>query len=481
MTHPTLVWFRHDLRLADHLAFSEAVDRGEPVLPVFLWSPGHQGDWPLGGAARWWLHHSLLQLDRALRQRGSRLTIRVGNVDEEMARLIDETGADAVYWTRRYDPYGREVDTAIQEELSGDGIEAKGFPGSLLFEPGEVQTQSGGPYQVFTPYWRRCRSLAVPTALEIPDEWVSPEKWPVSVALGSLKLLPRVSWDSQFQKFWTPGEEGAHRALKTFLDREITAYSERRDLPYEQGTSRLSPHLRFGEIGPRQVWQRVAERFGPPPATGKGKDDGPWTFLSEIGWRDFGYHILYHFPHTPDAPLRSQFDNFPWETSPDHLRAWQCGETGYPIVDAGMRELWATGWMHNRVRMIVASFLTKHLRLSWREGAAWFWDTLVDADLASNSLGWQWAGGCGADAAPYFRIFNPMLQGARFDPDGQYVKHWVPELEKLDSRWIHAPWTAPKAVLQNSDVVLGTTYPLPIVDHTTSRAAALQAFASIRE
>ncbi|MEZ6057673.1 MAG: deoxyribodipyrimidine photo-lyase [Planctomycetaceae bacterium] len=481
MLSPTIVWLRHDLRLADHPTLLAAVERGTGVLPVYIWSPEDAGRWAMGGASKWWLHHSLTQLDASLRKVGSRLIIRVGNASDALGQLIEETGADAVYWTRRYEPAHREIDTKIKEDLRQQGIEVESFPGSLLFEPWEVQTQTGGPYQVFTPFWRRCRSLSIAAPLDAPAELPAVARWPKSVSLASLNLLPTIPWDSSFAQFWSPGEAGATDSLDRFLQGAIGAYRELRDWPEQSGTSRLSPHLRFGEISPRQIWGRVVERFGTPPVDGTGKDDGPWTFLSEIGWRDFGYHILYHFPHTPLAPLRENFSNFPWETSPDLLKRWQQGTTGYPIVDAGMRELWTTGWMHNRVRMIVASFLTKHLRQSWQRGADWFWDTLVDADLASNTLGWQWAAGCGADAAPYFRIFNPMLQGAKFDPDGTYVKRWVPELARLNTRWIHAPWTAPQSALQAAGIRLGTTYPEPIVDHPTARAAALEAFATLRQ
>ena len=471
----TIVWFRQDLRLQDNPALVAAVARGEPVVPVFIWDETGEGDWAPGGASRWWLHHSLAALDAALRERGLRLIIRSGESGAVLVELIKVTGATAVYWNRRYEPAAIERDTALKANL---GVEGKSFNAALLFEPHTVKNKSGGPFQVFTPYWRHCLALPVDEPVKLPaGPPPAPARWPKSAALAELGLLPDIKWDAGFRKVWQPGEAGAQARLKRFAG-AMDGYADGRDQPAAEATSGLSPHLHFGEIGPRQIW--AAAR-----AQGKGSGvfpahRGAQVFLKEVGWREFAYHLLYHFPATPRQPLRAEFAAFPWRQDAKQLRAWQRGLTGYPIVDAGMRQLWATGWMHNRVRMIVASFLVKHLRLSWQEGAAWFWDTLVDADLASNTLGWQWSAGCGADAAPYFRIFNPILQGQKFDPAGDYVRRWVPELTKLPAEFIHEPWEAPMDVLAGAEVTLGRTYPQPIVDHAEARKAALAAFQSLR-
>jgi deoxyribodipyrimidine photo-lyase len=342
-----------------------------------------------------------------------------------------------------------------------------------------VKNKAGAPFQVFTPFWKHCLTLKVDEPVRLrAGEMPTPVKWPSSVALEELGLLPAIRWDGGFGETWTPGEAGGRERLRRFAAGAMADYADRRNRPDVDGTSALSAHLHFGEIGPRQVWAAVE-------ASTKGSgvfppNRGAQVFLSEVGWREFAFHLLFHFPHTPEAPLREDFAAFPWETNAEQLKAWQRGRTGYPIVDAGMRQLWATGWMHNRVRMIVASFLVKHLRISWQAGAAWFWDTLVDADLASNTLGWQWTAGCGADAAPYFRIFNPILQGLKFDPAGDYVRRWVPELAKLPAEFIHQPWEAPMDVLAGAGVTLGRDYPHPIVDHGEARVAALAALKSIR-
>jgi deoxyribodipyrimidine photo-lyase len=472
----TIVWFRQDLRLQDNPALAAAVARGAPVVPVFILDDAAEGNWPAGAAARWWLHHSLTALDAALRERGSRLVLARGGSDEVLRGLIAATGADAVFWNRRYEPAAIARDKALK---TGLGVEAMSFNAALLFEPHAVRNKAGAPFQVFTPFWRHCLTLKVDEPVRLrAGEILSPPRWPESCALGELGLLPAIRWDAGFAAAWTPGEAGAQRRLKRFIAEAMDGYGEQRNRPDTDGTSALSPHLHFGEVGPRQIWAAVRTA-----AKGSGifpPSRGAQVFLSEVGWREFAHHLLYHFPQTVDAPLRTEFAAFPWRSDPGQLRAWQRGRTGYPIVDAGMRQLWATGWMHNRVRMIVASFLVKHLRISWQAGAAWFWDTLVDADLANNTLGWQWTAGCGADAAPYFRIFNPMLQGEKFDPAGGYVRRWVPELAGLPDTFIHRPWEAPAEVLATAGVRLGRDYPQPIVDHGEARNAALAALQEIR-
>ena len=472
----TIVWFRHDLRLQDNPALAAAIAAGSPVIPVYIRDEKGEGDWPLGGASRWWLHHSLTALDASLRERGSRLIVAAGESYAVLHDLIKASGATAVNWNRRYEPAVITRDKALKTGLD---VEAKSFNSALLFEPHTVQNKSGGPFQVFTPYWKHCLSLKVDEPGKLPAGSIAaPAHWPKSLDLAALKLLPAIPWDRGITARWQPGEAGAQKRLKKFATSAMADYTTRHDLPEFDGTSALSPHLHFGEIGPRQIWaavraQSIDSGVFPP-------NRGAQTFLKEVGWREFAYHLLYHFPQTPGQPLRKEFAVFPWRKDAKQLRAWQRGLTGYPIVDAGLRQLWATGWMHNRVRMIVASFLVKHLRLSWQEGAAWFWDTLVDADLASNTLGWQWSAGCGADAAPYFRIFNPILQGRKFDPEGSYVRRWVPELEKLPTEYIHEPWVAPMDVLATAALTLGREYPQPIVDHAEARAAALAALQSIR-
>ncbi len=482
MTQPlTLVWLRQDLRLRDHAAFAAAVARGGAILPVFILDEAGEGDWPMGAASRWWLHHSLTRLDEALRQRGGRLILRRGESGAVLRELIAQTGATAVYWSRRYEPAVIARDAEIKRQLSEAGVEVRSFNAALLHEPHTVKNKQGKPFQVFTPYWRHCLELAKPAVgAGAPEKWSEPETWPESLAVEELALLPRLDWADGFAERWTPGEVGASQALQHFLREAVHDYDGERDFPSVGGTSRLSPHLHWGEISPAQILAGVADlgrERGLFPAS-----KGAQVFLSEVGWREFAYHLLFHFPATPTEPLREEFSRFPWRDDADGhlLRSWQRGLTGYPIVDAGMRELWATGWMHNRVRMVVASFLVKHLRLPWQRGAAWFWDTLVDADLAANTLGWQWSAGCGADAAPYFRVFAPVLQGVKFDGEGDYVRRWVPELRGLPNAHLHAPWEAPAEVLERAGVVLGETYPRPLVDHKAARDAALAAYQSLK-
>ena len=478
---PTIIWFRQDLRLQDNAALAAALGRGGAVVPVYVLDDEGEGHWKLGGASRWWLHQSLKALDESLRERGSRLVVAKGASLEVLRKLVKATGAGAVYWNRRYEPAAIARDKEVKASLAADGLEAKSFNSALLNEPHTITNKAGGPFQVFTPYWRHCLSLTFAEEIAVKAKAIpAPDRWPESVDMEELELLPRVKWDAGFYAAWTPGEDGAKKRLGYFLKKLAPEYGEQRDLPGVDGVSRLSPHLHFGEIGPRQIWAAAraqAKDSGVFPANA-----GVQKFLGEVGWREFAHHLLYHFPETPVKPLREEFAAFPWAGDPGgkKLKAWQRGLTGYPIVDAGMRQLWATGWMHNRVRMVVASFLVKHLRLSWTKGAEWFWDTLVDADLASNTLGWQWSAGCGADAAPYFRVFAPVLQGVKFDGGGEYVRRWVPELATLPDKFLHAPWEAPEEVLERAGVTLGENYPRPIVDHKTARDAALAAFKELK-
>ena len=478
-TTPVILWFRQDLRVQDNAALHAALGRGGAVVPVYILDDAGEGEWAAGGASRWWLHQSLAALDASLRARGSRLLLARGDSVSVLTDLVAETGAGAVYWNRRYEPAVIARDKAIKAGLSAAGVEAKSFNSALLFEPHAIANKQGNPFQVFTPYWRHCltQTVAEPVAIKA-GAWAAAAKWPASLALDELGLLPKIKWDAGFYEAWQPGEDGARKQLKAFVARAMAAYEDTRNLPATAGTSRLSAHLHFGEIGPRQIWAAVR---------GVSKDSGVFpssrgaqVFLTEVGWREFAHHLLFHYPHTPTQPLRENFNRFPWAKDPGgaKLRAWQRGRTGYPIVDAGMRELWHTGWMHNRVRMVVASFLVKHLRLPWQRGAEWFWDTLVDADLAQNTLGWQWSAGCGADAAPYFRIFAPVTQGERFDSAGEYVRRWVPEIAKLPDKYLHAPWTAPANVRAFAGIE--GNYPEPIVDHAKAREEALAAFKTLR-
>ena len=463
----SIVWFRQDLRLADNPALAAAIERELPVACVFIWAPDEEGDWPPGSASRWWLHHSLASLDAQLRERGSRLIIQRGPTLDALRAIIAETGADAVFWNRRYEPAVVRRDAHVLRSLKQAGVQVAHSNSALLFEPHEVQTGQGKPYQVYTPFWKACLAKPAPDEpLPAPDQIYGVTPGLESFALDELKLLPKIPWDRGFYHAWDPGEPAALNELSRFVAERISDYPEARDVPAEPGTSRMSPRLHFGEIGPRQVWAAVSVK---PQAAGG-------AYLREIGWREFAHHILHHFPQTTRSPLRERFEKFPWQTDAAALKSWQRGRTGYPIVDAGMRELWETGWMHNRARMIVGSFLTKDLLVSWTTGARWFWDTLVDADLANNTLGWQWIAGCGADAAPYFRVFNPVSQGAKFDGEGAYVRRWVPEISGLPDAVIHEPWSTAADELARVGVTLGETYPEPMVGHAAARKRALEAY-----
>ena len=458
--------------MADNPALHAASKRGEAIVPVYVWSPEDDGDWPPGAASRWWLHQSLHALDESLRKRGSRVLFTTGRAKDVLPKLAKQVGASAVYWNRRYEPAARECSADVEKTLAAANVETSTFNSALLVEPTDVLNLSGKPYRVYTPYRRRLlRELAPAALLKAPTKLRAPEAWPsitgrggtgvrIGVSLDSLGLMPRIEWFSGMTKRWQPGEAGAHARLKRFLQNGLADYRHARDRPAMDGTSGLSAHLHFGEIGPRQIWHAL----GP-----KGRAS---TFLHELIWREFAYHLLFHFPQTTTQPLRPEFERFPWKKNAKHLQAWQRGQTGVPMVDAGLRELWSTGFMHNRVRMIVGSYLVKNLLQPWQSGAHWFWDTLVDADLANNSLNWQWVAGCGADAAPYFRIFNPVTQGERFDPEGDYVRKWVPEIAAFPAHCIHGPWIKSR---RNP-----TPGPLPIVEPGQSREAALDAYVEMR-
>lgn len=484
-----LVWFRHDLRLADHPALYHAAKGHDAVVPLFVWAPHEEGDWAPGGAHRWWLHRSLQALDADLRERGSRLVVREGDSLEELRAVLRHTGADAVYWNKRYAPALRERDLAVAEALRADGVPFHTLEGRLLHDPDAIQTTSGGPYHVYTPFWKKFRDVVeVPPPIEAPrlGETRAPERWPASVEVGALGLTAEaqdgVDWADGFDALWGPqapgravGERGAHQRLAHFVAHGLADYDAMRDRPGRDGTSLLSPRLHHGELSPRQVWHAV-EAWVENAAMRTQAD----AYLQEVVWREFSYHLLYHYPETTTEPLKDKFEAFRWRHAPAKLKRWQEGQTGYPIVDAAMRQLWRTGWMHNRLRMVVASFLTKDALVHWQEGARWFWDTLVDGDLGNNTMGWQWSAGCGADAQPFFRIFNPVSQGEQHDPDGTFVREWVPELAGLPDKYIHHPWDAPADVLEAAGVTLGETYPEPLVDHTEARRKALSVYNEIK-
>jgi deoxyribodipyrimidine photo-lyase len=450
----TIAWFRQDLRLADNPALDRALAAGA-IIPVYIAPTDscrttRRDGFHAGGASRWWLHHSLVALDRSLRGKGSRLIVRRGEPAAVLRDLAEQTGATAVHWNRRLEPAGIETDREVKRQLREAGLTVQSFNGNYLHEPWNVLNKQGEPYKVFTPYWKALLAagidqpvLAEPETLEPVPEGIDSE------SIASMELLPSRDWADGFADWWTPGEAGAWDRFEAFLD-EIDDYHATRNRLDIDGTSRLSPHLHFGEISPRQIVARV--RAEHPNAL---DDKGPEHFLREVGWREFGANLLFHFPQTEGENLDARFDRLEWRDDDHAIRAWQRGQTGIPVVDAAMRALWTTGWMHNRARMIVASFLAKNCLVDWRVGADWFMDTLVDADLPSNTAGWQWVAGTGADAAPYFRIFNPVLQGEKFDPEGAFIRRWVPELADLPDKALYAPWEASPAILDRAAVRLG--------------------------
>lgn len=467
-----LLWLRRDLRLADNPALVHALSEATHIIPVFIHAPEEESPWAPGAASRWWLHHSLDALQTDIKKLGSRLIIRSGGSLATLQSLIKETGATLVCWNRLYEPAVVARDTRIKATLKDQGIECSSHNAALLFEPWQVQNQQGKPFRVFTPFWKHCQTRLAEQALPL----AAPRKLPAidqqlpSISLNDLHLLPTIPWDQGMRAYWQPGEAGAHARLQTFIDTAVQDYKTERDRPDKPGTSGMAPYLHFGEISPRQIVTELSSQHVAAEA-----------YVRELGWREFSHHLLFHFPHTTDKPLDVRFENFPWDKNAAALKAWQRGMTGIPLVDAGMRELWHTGYMHNRVRMVVASFLTKNLRIHWLEGARWFWDTLVDADLPNNTQGWQWTAGCGADAAPYFRVFNPVLQAERFDPEFAYIRKWLPELARLPDKWIARPWDAPEAELRKAGIEPGRTYPNPIVALGHSREAALSAYGQIKQ
>ncbi len=475
MTH--IVWLRHELRLKDNPALYAAAEGNTAVVPVYIHAAEDNG--MPGAASSWWLHHSLLSLREAFREKGATFILRKGPPHVVLRELAKQLQATTVFWSRAYDPAGRRQDEAVEQALQREGIGTRIFAGAnLLIIPGELTNNSGQPFKVFTPFWKNAAKRRLPSPTPAPDALVSPRLACDAGAIEDLHLLPRQNWTSGLADTWTPGALGAHERLRLFLDAGIHNYADQRDFPAEEDVSRLSPHLHFGEISPRVIFDALDERC--METKNAAIEHQVAAFKRQLYWREFAANLLFHYPTLLEAPMRPEFNRFPWRQDAARLRAWQQGKTGYPLVDAGMRQLWTTGWMHNRVRMLAGSFLVKHLLLPWQTGAAWFWDTLVDADAANNTLGWQWVAGCGPDAAPYFRIFNPTLQSERFDPTGAYIRQWVPELTALETRYLHAPWNAPESALSDAGIVLGNTYPRPLVNHPFARQRALDAFDMVK-
>ncbi len=475
---PIIYWFRQDLRLSDLPGLAAAAATGCPVLPVYVLDTKNPANWQPGAASRWWLHHSLAALSGQLNALGGQLHLFSGDPACILPALARRVGASDIFCSKQYKPWAWRLESQLSSLLRKDDIELKPFQGTLLWNPTSISNKSGQPYRVFTPFWRTCREAGHP---EVPAGSIAKVRWHKtgiqSETLTSWNLQPvKPDWAAHWGQIWQPGEEGAIKRLQRFMAESLPGYGNGRDFPAMQSTSRLSAHLHFGEIAPTRVYHTLLQNKAMDLSTDSDTD----KFLSELGWREFSYHLLYHFPHITEREFKPGFAKFPWSGSAEQYSVWKAGETGYPIVDAGMRELYATGTMHNRVRMIVASFLCKHLLIDWRAGQRWFWDTLVDADLASNSCSWQWVAGSGADAAPYYRIFNPVTQSRKFDADGAYIRRWVPELTPLPNRYIHEPWTAPQKVLETFGLSLGLDYPRPIVDHRSAREGALAAYAHLK-
>ncbi len=474
MTERSIVWFRNDLRLSDNPALTAAVDRGAPVICLYIDDTENHGGLATGAASRWWLHHSLHHLQDKLSDLGAPLVLRRGDPIKIIRDLTQAHEVSHVFWNRLYEPWTIKRDTDLKSALKDDGVEVETFAGSLLREPWEVETKTGGPYGVFTPFWKSLSAMEPPARpLPAPKSIPAAKANPETDTLKDWGLTPeKPDWAAGFADHWQPGEDGAQARLESFVEQGLSEYRSNRNIPAEkEGTSRLSPHLHFGEITARQVWHRVQHAIDASDTD----SDSAWAYLREIGWRDFNHHLLYHNPKIPGENYKENFDAFPWRDDEKAFDAWTKGRTGYPFVDAGMRQLWYSGFMHNRVRMVTASFLVKHLLIDWRRGEAWFRDTLVDADLANNANGWQWVAGSGADAAPYFRIFNPITQGEKFDPTGAYIRQWVPELADLPDDDLFRPWEASAVSLRAAGIELGKTYPEPIVDHKMARERALSA------
>ena len=467
-------WFRQDLRLSDNPALDSAAQY-ETLIPIYILDEVNSGEFKMGAASKWWLHQSLTKLNESL---DGKLLVYQGNPHEILNKLIEEQEVSYVTWNRCYEPWRIDRDKEIKRKFEDKNVAVESFSASLLWEPWTISKDDGTPYRVFTPFYKKgCLNSEEPRlpAGKVDLSNLYSEDLS-SDSITDLNLLPTIKWYESFEEEWNPGEIGAEQNLNSFLDSGLLNYKEGRNFPSQEFVSRLSPHLHFGEISPNEVWYRAKTKEGI-----SGIEKSLAHFHSELGWREFSYYLLYHFPDLPNKNFQEKFDIFPWQENEEFLALWQKGNTGYPIVDAGMRELWQTGYMHNRLRMIVGSFLVKNLLIDWRFGERWFWDCLVDADLASNSASWQWVAGSGADAAPYFRIFNPITQGLKFDPEGEYTKKYVPELRDLPNKYLFSPWEAPENILADAGIELGKNYPKPMVDLKLSRETALEAFATTKK
>ena len=468
-----VMWFRQDLRLADNPALTNALEDGK-TLPIFIFDDFNSKEHVNGAASKWWLHHSLSKLNKSLK---NKLCFFIGNPIDILDEIHKQFEISNIFWSRCYEPWRIKRDKKIKKHFNDQNVNVNTFNGSLLWEPWNIAKKDGTPYKVFTPYYRKgCLNSEKPRMpLPIPDLSNLTSIDDHNLKIEDLDLMPKQNWHKKMTSLWSPGEEGALSKIDEFIINGLNDYKEGRNFPFKKNVSQLSPHLHFGEVSPNQVWYRAKTKEG---KLGIKKDLD--HFLSELGWREFSFNLLYHFPFLPKENLQKKFDNFPWDNDKDKLKKWQKGLTGYPIVDAGMQELWQTGYMHNRLRMVVGSFLVKNLLLHWHHGERWFWDCLIDADLASNSAGWQWIAGSGADAAPYFRIFNPITQGQKFDPDGKYTRKYLPVLNDMPDKFLFNPWEAPEDVLRSAGVKLGENYPLPIVEIGSSRQKALEAFATTK-
>lgn len=473
---PIIVWMRHDLRLEDNPALYHAAYNKTPIIPVFIYDPKSM-DRDYGAAQKWWLHHALNSLRDDFKKHNVNLLIREGDSQEILEGLIKETDAAGVYWNRFYEKWQMDRDAQIKKELRSRDLDIHSFQAHLLFEPWQIESGSGHHYKVFTPYYKKCLEKAdlIDEPLPVPNSMISASDDLKLGTIDDLNFLPEIRWDKKLQDDWDISEKAAHARLSHFFKKGLKNYIDGRDCPSIDGTSHMSPYLRWGMISPRTIWHETKSNAGSNDIPNNQAE----FFLREVMWREFTHHLLYYHPDMKSVPIQDKFKDFPWQKNKEFLKAWQKGNTGYPMVDAGMRQLWQTGWMHNRVRMIVGSLLVKHLLISWEEGESWFWDCLVDADPANNTAGWQWIGGCGADAAPYFRIFNPMTQGDKFDAYA-YVRKYVPEIANLPDKYLFSPWEADQTLLQKHKVKLGETYPRPVIEHKEGREQALAAFEKIK-
>ncbi|MGF9852838.1 deoxyribodipyrimidine photo-lyase [Bacillus paramobilis] len=474
MQNKIIVMFQKDFRLYDNPALFEAAQSGE-VVPVYV----HDETFSMGSASKWWLHHAIIDVKKQLEALGSTLIIRKGNTQEEILSLIEQLGITAVYWNICYDPERLQSNQKMKMMLEDKGIICKGFNSHLLLEPWIIKKKDNTEYKVFTPFYNAFQKQVIPKPISKVQRIKGGNSLPASLSVSKLHLLPTIPWTSHIESMWEPTEEGAYKTCKKFFSSKLASYSEGRDFPNENAHSMLAPYLSFGQISVRWMYHYLINKSTERQCSLFEKQVN--SFIRQFIWREFSYYLLYHYPFTVYKSLNKSFEHFPWNNEEELLTVWQKGDTGYPFIDAGMRELWQTGFMHNRARMAVASFLVKHLLIPWQEGAKWFMDTLLDADIANNTMGWQWVAGSGADASPYFRIFNPITQGEKFDKDGEYIRKWVPELRDMPNKYIHKPWEAPEHILQEANIQLGHTYPLPIVDHKAARERALCAYKSMKK